>query len=455
MRAVMNNDSLSLKAVTLIVLVGAVAFMISHLSPWLAPLSLIYLWSAGKLSLCSRPRVALRAGFVLGMLVYAVHLRFFWGIFGAGAIALWGIISAWLGLFAAAACLARVSLPRTAFHLSLPILWLACEYTRSELYYLRFSWGAPSYSWHAYPGVAGWIGMYGLSALVLVLLALPRTCGAKGRWALLFLICGTINVAASNPYVAGVQIEFEEEPTILAALDRLYEEHPAVDIAVLPEYTLQGEVPDSILDWCREHGVYLVVGGMVKLEDGYNNTAFVVSPEGAVVHSQGKSVPIQFFNDGFPAKTQQVWNSPWGAIGICICYDMSYTRVTDELIRQGAQALIVPTMDVKEWGEYEHRLHGKVAPIRAAEYRVPIMRVCSSGISQLITADGKVVATASFPGRLETLGGQLEMSDNPRLPLDRYLAIPCLVFGVLIILACYLRRVRPQLLAESNDSQQS
>jgi apolipoprotein N-acyltransferase len=54
-------------------------------------------------------------------------------------------------------------------------------------------------------------------------------------------------------------------------------------------------------------------------------------------------------------------------IGICICYDLSYSRVTDRLLRLGAQALIVPTMDLIDWGRRQHELHARVAPMRAAE----------------------------------------------------------------------------------------
>ena len=46
---------------------------------------------------------------------------------------------------------------------------------------------------------------------------------------------------------------------------------------------------------------------------------------------------VSFMIDGKPAESQAIWESPWGKIGICICYDLSYTRVTDELVRQGME----------------------------------------------------------------------------------------------------------------------
>jgi len=148
----------------------------------------------------------------------------------------------------------------------------------------------------------------------------------------------------------------------------------------------------------------------------------VVGPTGEIVFSQGKSVPIQFFKDGLPAREQKLWESPWGKIGICVCYDLSYTRVTDRLISLGAQALLVPTMDVMDWGKREHELHARVAPVRAVEYGVPIFRVASSGISQFVDSRGHILAQAGFPGQEQTLTGHLEFGNPGTVPFDRILA---------------------------------
>jgi apolipoprotein N-acyltransferase len=123
-----------------------------------------------------------------------------------------------------------------------------------------------------------------------------------------------------------------------------------------------------------------------------------------------------------PAREQQIWNSPWGKLGFGICYDASYTRVTDELIRQGAQALIFPTMDNTEWGKAEHELHGRIAPMRAAEYAVPVFRLCSSGISQFVGRDGRVISSAPYPGQDAMLTAQMALPPRGRMPLDRPLA---------------------------------
>ena len=160
-------------------------------------------------------------------------------------------------------------------------------------------------------------------------------------------------------------------------------------------------------------------------------------------------MPIQFFKDGLPAPKQEVWNSPWGKIGICICYDLSYTRVTDRLVKQGAQLLIVPTMDVEDWGRHQHELHTRVATVRAAEHGIQIFRLASSGISQAVSWNGNVMAKTSFPGSFDILSATLRLPSKGSLPLDRFLAPVCVgitavVLVALLFLAWKDYRVRPK-----------
>ncbi len=95
-------------------------------------------------------------------------------------------------------------------------------------------------------------------------------------------------------------------------------------------------------------------------------------------------------------------------------------------------------MDSEHWGEHEHVLHAKVAPVRAREYGLPIFRIASSGISQLVDLDGRVVATAPFPGQSELIVGVLPIAESGRLPPDRYLAVPA-VIAVADLLLCLLK----------------
>ncbi len=262
---------------------------------------------------------------------------------------------------------------------------------------------------------------------------------SRGRWAaigclglttiFLGIVLGhSVNTSpstasANGVRVVGVQLEYPDDALLLARLELAAREQPLAELVVLSEYTLQGPPTDALRSWCRRHRKHLVVGGRDPVSDSqFYNTVFVVDPQGEIVFRQVKSVPIQFFQDGLPARSQSLWESSWGRIGFAVCYDLSYRRVVDRLVRQGAEALIVPTADDSSWGEYEHRLHARVALVRAAEYGVPILRVAGSGISQLVDGTGRLVASAPYPGQGETLTGVLPMRRRGRVPFDSWLA---------------------------------
>jgi apolipoprotein N-acyltransferase len=426
-------------------LAAAVAFHLAY--ELFAPAIFVFVICMYRLGhAASRPR-AMYSGWVLGLAIYGPQLGFFWNIFGVGALGLWLVLSTWLSIYLVLQRFALLKLGPTLAAIAAPFLWTGVEYFRSELYYLRFSWVNVGYAFSPIPvrALIPWLGMYGAAFLLMLFAAhFPFFKGATRKRQWMWTACLVTAVVAGALWngngsrtsgsrsqqlkVAGVQLEFADEQTVVAGLDRLAEEFPNADLHVLSEYTFGGAVPASVTNWCRSNRKYLVAGGKDYIdasETQFRNTAFVIGPDGDRVFSQVKAVPIQFFKDGLPADQQTVWDSPWGKLGVCVCYDLSYTRVTDELIRQGAQGIIVPTMDVEDWGERQHVLHARVAPIRAAEHGVPIFRLCSSGISQAVDARGKVLATAAFPGQGELMGASFELPPQGRLPIDRWLVWPC------------------------------
>ena len=405
---------------------------------------LIFGYAFGLVKLTGQPNVrrAFYFGLTTGFLCYAPQLFFFFRIFNVAAIVLWLVLAFWVGLFAAIVCgsARRWGKVKTAW--LIPIIWTGIEYFRSELYFLKFSWMNVGYALQ-FPI----IGMYGCGFLVFAIAAAYFASHWRTVTAWLFVL--TVFAAMFLPAYAysgrlrprlnivGVQMEFPPQTIIPQILNQALAKNTNAPIFVLSEYSLDGGVPDSLKNWCRDHSKFLVIGGKdFVTNDIYYNTAFVVGTNGEIVFKQAKSVPIQFFHDGLPAPKQEVWNSPWGKIGLCICYDLSYTRVTDELVRQGAQLLIVPTMDVEFWGRHQHELHSRVAPVRAAEYGIPIFRVASSGISQAVNSGGQVVAKTSIGSYGEIFSAQLRLPRQGSIPIDRYLAPICVAAtgGVTIIL---------------------
>ncbi len=430
----------ALAGMLLWITVAAVAFHTAYASASGSFLVVLYVFALLQLAQTDRWRKAFYSGLAVGLLIAAVRLTFFWRIFSGGTPALWLVYAVWLGLFVA---LARLCLRRLGLRwgwLLIPFVWTGLEYFRSELYYLRFSWLNVGYAFAGAPwqGALNLTGMYGAGFLVAAIAAVAACWWSKSRcraWAALLLGAGgvclggflvgseTVDRRVAGVHVAGVQMEFPADVDVLPRLNDLIREYPEAGLLVLSEYTFDGPVPKTVRKWCRNNERYLIVGGKDPAPGGgFYNTTFVVGPGGDIVFRQVKAVPIQFFADGLPAPEQRVWDSPWGKIGICVCYDLSYTRVTDRLIRQGARALIVPTMDVADWGNAQHELHALVAPVRATEYGLPIFRLASSGISQVVDRTGRVLATAPCPGEGAMLAGMLDMGRGGRPPLDRWLA---------------------------------
>jgi apolipoprotein N-acyltransferase len=448
------------------VVVALAAFHGAYSSARLSFLIVLFLFALLQLAQGKHWRLAFYPGLAVGLLIAAFQLGFFWQLFSGGAVALWVVYAFWIGLFVALARLSLMRLGPKWGWFAIPFLWTGLEYFRSELYYLRFSWLNVGYAFSGAPWQRslGWLGVYGAGFLV-ACVAAGSTClwrTSKAR-SLALLTLGTACLcvvgawsreagsapAVASVRVAGMQLELPDDFDVAPRLNDLIRVRPDAELVVLSEYTFEGPVPESIHKWCRENRRYLVVGGKEKAANGgFYNTAFVIGPDGQIVFRQVKAVPIQFFDDGRPAPEQKVWESPWGKIGICICYDLSYARVTDRLVQLGAEALIVPTMDMADWGSRQHELHALIAPARALEYGVPIFRLASSGISQAIHPSGRVMATAPYPGEGAVLAGTLELRGSGHRPLDRWLAPFAVgVTGVLIV--CFLIRP-PRIAATSN-----
>jgi apolipoprotein N-acyltransferase len=439
--------------------VAVVGYLVCFAWPNAGPAILIALPALCLLARQQTPLRAFALGTIVGVVISTVLLWFMFTIFETFAISLWFVGALPYAIFLLLLNLAHRRLGATWALVLTPILWTGIEYFRSEVWALRFPWILPGQAAALMPGVRlAAIGVYGLGFIYLLLAALAvgptkriRAVGAAG-----LLVAAVLMYVPPLPppptnaslQVAGLQTEFWADAEIVTALDRLATDHPEAQVLVLSEYAFSGPVPAEIRDVVRKHKRYLIAGGKTSpKEGGVYNTAFVVGPNGEDVFQQVKSMPVQFINDGLPAAERRVWESPWGKIGIAICYDACYANVMDDFVRLGAQGLIFPTMDVEPWGEFERRmLHGRAPPVRSAEYGIPTFGVWSSGVSQLTDRYGRVVATADFPGQGETIAGPFDLSAPGRIPPDRLLA-KAAMFGTLLfcgylVLATFRHRSR-------------
>jgi predicted amidohydrolase len=94
------------------------------------------------------------------------------------------------------------------------------------------------------------------------------------------------------------------------------------------------------------HGVWLLPGSLPWEEGGrVRNRAPLISPEG-VLRFQDKSVMTRFESERWGVQgghPPAVFETPWGRIGIAICYDSEFPNLVHAQALAGAKLILVPS----------------------------------------------------------------------------------------------------------------
>ncbi|HEX2206133.1 MAG TPA: nitrilase-related carbon-nitrogen hydrolase [Longimicrobium sp.] len=144
----------------------------------------------------------------------------------------------------------------------------------------------------------------------------------------------------------------------------------------------------------REHGAYVGMGVLVLPRDlarKLQNKVVVIAPDGSVAAEYHKSVPVPGFEAGLLRAGDGrlgVVDTPYGRLGLAICYDLDFPRLIRQAGRQGVDILVGPSND---WPEIA-RIHMEMATFRAVEQGVALVRPTTGGISVATDAYGRVLA---------------------------------------------------------------
>lgn len=141
-----------------------------------------------------------------------------------------------------------------------------------------------------------------------------------------------------------------------------------VDIAVLPEMfccpydnryfreygePADGEAQESLSACARENHIYLIGGSIPELEgDRIYNTSYVYDREGRQIAKHRKvhlfDVDIEggqrFFESEVlsPGEEITVFDTEFGPMGLCICFDFRSQELVKEMGNRGARVIFVP-----------------------------------------------------------------------------------------------------------------
>jgi apolipoprotein N-acyltransferase len=400
-----------------VVLAGAAtaALLTSAFPPWNVP---IVAWFALAPLFYVIPRLSWRGvewlGFLTGLAFYAFNFRWFYDIFGFPAIGLWGI----LALFFAAFCVLVRSLPPDVPTWQRVLLtgcfWVAVEFVRCEQWPLKFSWLALGYSQHDAPfrAIYSWGGVYWMSFLIAGFAAWLASARRFQRLAPVTLLAGAFVVMLPSRFidpdvtgigsVVAVQTPAPSVADQMRLSDAEFARGGAPALMAWPEYTVQqtpDEAPEVYADlgrWAKAHHTTLVFGGVApRGDEKFSSAAYVIGPDGRRLGVYEKHDPLPFFQDGEPGSGYPVFPLEVDGrslpFGVTICFDLCFERSARRLVTNGARLLVVPSEEPPDWPRLEQEQHAIIAPVRAAENGVGILRASAPGPSQSVVSDGNVL----------------------------------------------------------------
>ena len=141
------------------------------------------------------------------------------------------------------------------------------------------------------------------------------------------------------------------------------------ELLVMPEYASMelaaagrgaGDVAAELADICAQrprllglfretalrHGVWLLPGSLPWEEGGrVRNRAPLISPDGRM-RFQDKSVMTRFEAEQWgvqPGTPPHVFETPWGLIGVAICYDVEFPTLVRAQAQAGARLILAPS----------------------------------------------------------------------------------------------------------------
>ncbi|MGD0050524.1 MAG: carbon-nitrogen hydrolase family protein [Vulcanimicrobiaceae bacterium] len=170
---------------------------------------------------------------------------------------------------------------------------------------------------------------------------------------------------------------------------------------------LEGAAQDVIAVAVRS-GATIVYGSARPGAHGLANSAYVVTADG-IVGSADKCFLWHFDRRWFaPADTLRPVDTPLGRLGVFICADGRIPTLAPALVAAGAEILVVPTAWVtsgRDPSALENVQADLMIPVRARENGVALVAANKVGVearsvlycgkSQIVAADGSIVALAS------------------------------------------------------------
>lgn len=165
--------------------------------------------------------------------------------------------------------------------------------------------------------------------------------------------------------VAAVQINVGQTPSKIVRDIWHYmklAKNRGVSIACFPECVLNAgprrnaAYVERIRGFCKDIGIWCIVGANLKNGGKVYNAAVLIDDRGRIAGSHMK-VHLCDPPGVRPGKGFKVFDTPFGRIGISICWDTSFPRSVESMAKRGAKVVFCPMMWYYErWAhERNHR----------------------------------------------------------------------------------------------------
>ena len=152
----------------------------------------------------------------------------------------------------------------------------------------------------------------------------------------------------------------------------------------------------------EEIGSYIVADVVWYMSTGMHDTALMVDPDGDEVSRRAKiSTTDGEENVGFVPGPREypIFDTPFGKVGLGVCWDRHRLFITRELARSGAQIVLMIVDDDFNGTPWLPPFHASEGVFRAVEYRVAFGLGTINRISLVIDPFGRIMAEGGINER--------------------------------------------------------
>lgn len=166
--------------------------------------------------------------------------------------------------------------------------------------------------------------------------------------------------------------------------------------------TIPGPEVDELCSLAHELKVWMCVGLFEKTQDGIFNSSILISSEGKITGIYRKTHETKDVLSSVPYKLGDkldVYETPWGTIGMLICHDRWYPENARTLALKGAKLVLNPTASAVLCPNHPYSdIHRSV--LKSHAYLNSIFWVCCSSANQgghsiVIGLNGNVMSEGS------------------------------------------------------------